>query len=572
MPLFDENSPSNYDAIVVGTGISGGWAAKELSEKGLKVLVLDRGRNVKHIQDYDTANLDPWDLPNNDKPSQEMLKDYPKQNRTGYTTRPSHVHWFVKDTEHPYEEKPDTRFDWIRGYQVGGRSIVWGRQSYRLSDLDFEANAKDGVGIDWPIRYKDLDKWYSYVERFAGISGRKEGLPHLPDGDFLPPMDLNVVEEALRDSIKSTFPERTLTIGRTAHLTATGEQYKNRNQCLSRNRCMRGCPLGAYFSSLSSTLPAAEATGNMTLRPDSIVTEVLYDSDTGRATGVKVVDRLTKETYEYTSKIVFLNASAIASTAILMQSKSDRFPNGMGNDSGELGHNIMDHHFRVVSYGRWDGHKDKYYMGRRPNGFYIPRFRNLGPSTKMKDFIRGYGFQGSASRENWQAQIAEMQIGASLKQDMQYPGTWRAGMNAFGEILPYHDNEMQLNYDKVDAWGQPLITFSTTLRENELNMRKDMAVTGAEMLEAAGFKDVGVSEDSYGIGLGIHEMGTARMGRDPKTSVLNRWNQIHSVPNVFVTDGACMTSAGCQNPSLTYMALTARAADYAVKELKKGNL
>lgn len=572
MPLFDENSPNDYDAIVVGTGISGGWAAKELTEKGLKVLVLDRGRNVKHIEDYHTANLDPWDLPNNDQPSQELLKDYPKQNRTGYTTRPSHVHWFVKDTEHPYQEKEGTRFDWIRGYQVGGRSIVWGRQSYRLSDLDFEANAKDGVAVDWPIRYKDVAPWYSYVERFAGISGRKEGLAHLPDGDFLPPMDLNVVEEKLRDSIKSTFPERTLTIGRTAHLTATGEQFKGRNACMSRNRCMRGCPLGAYFSSLSSTLPAAEATGNMTLRPDSIVTEVLYDEASGRARGVRVVDRLTKKDIEFTSKIVFLNASAIATTAILMQSKSDRFPDGLGNDSGELGHNIMDHHFRVVAHGRWDGHKDAYYKGRRANGFYIPRFRNISASTTMKDFVRGYGFQGSASRENWQAQIAEMKIGPALKESIQYPGTWRAGMNAFGEILPYHDNEMTLNYDLTDQWGQPQITFSTTLRENEMNMRKDMAVTGAEMLEAAGFKDVNVSVDSYGIGLGIHEMGTARMGRDPKTSVLNKWNQVHAVPNVFVTDGACMTSAGCQNPSLTYMALTARAADYAVKELKKGNL
>ncbi|MEZ5058195.1 MAG: GMC family oxidoreductase [Saprospiraceae bacterium] len=571
MPLFDDKSPMEYDAIVVGTGISGGWAAKELAEKGLKVLVLERGRNVNHVVDYKTMNDDPWDLPNNDRPTQEMLKDYPKQNRTGYTVRPSHVHWFVKDTEHPYEEKPDTRFDWIRGYHVGGRSIVWGRQSYRPSDLDFEANAKEGVGVDWPIRYKDLAPWYSYVEKFAGISGQAEGLPHLPDGEFLPPMEMNCVEKEMKKAIEEKFPERRMTIGRTAHITGDSP-FKNRGTCQSRDRCMRGCPYGAYFSSLASTLPAAEATGNMTLRPDSIVSEVIYDAEKGKASGVRVIDANTKEVYDFKSKIIFLNASAIASTAILMNSKSDRFPNGMGNDSGELGHNIMDHHFRVGASGKYDGFEDKYYKGRRPNGFYIPRFRNLDSKTKMKDFTRGYGFQGGASRENWAAGVAELGFGGQFKDGLFEPGGWRAGMTAFGEILPYHDNYMELNYDSLDAWGQPTVTFSTTIRENELNMRKDMAITAAEMMEAAGFKDVNTWDSGYGIGLGIHEMGTARMGLDPKTSVLNKWNQIHSVPNVFVTDGAAMTSAACQNPSLTYMALTARAANYAVEELKKMNL
>jgi choline dehydrogenase-like flavoprotein len=571
MSLFDENSPSDYDAIVVGTGISGGWAAKELSEKGLKVLVLERGRNVVHINDYTTANLDPWDLPNNDKPTQETLKDYEKQHRTGYVTKPSRVQWFVKDTDHPYYEKEGTRFDWIRGYHVGGRSLTWGRQSYRLSNLDFEANLRDGIAVDWPIRYEDLAPWYSHVEKFAGISGSKDKLRQLPDGEFLPPMELTCVEQELKKSIENAFPERNLIIARTAHIVGDSP-FGNRNTCQSRDRCMRGCPFGAYFSSVASTLPAAEATGNMTLRPHSIVSEVLYDKDKGRATGVRVIDAQTKKDYVFTSKIIFLNASAIHSTAILMNSKSDRFPEGMGNDSGELGHNIMDHHFRVKAEGDWDGHKDKYYKGRRPNGFYIPRFRNLDAKTKHPDFIRGYGFQGRATRESWEMGVAELGIGADFKNKLMKPGPWKAGMTAFGEILPYHDNEMTLNYDRLDAWGQPTITFSTTIRDNELSMPKDMAETGAEMLEAAGFKNVTTKDEGYGVGLGIHEMGTARMGRDPKTSVLNKWNQIHAVPNVFVTDGACMTSAACQNPSLTYMALTARAANYAVEELNRRNL
>lgn len=570
MPLFNENSPMEYDAIVVGTGISGGWAAKELTEKGLKTLVLERGRNVEHVKDYHTANMDPWDLPNNDRATPLMLKDYPKQHRTGYTTRPSHVHWFVKDTEHPYDEVEGSRFDWIRGYHVGGRSIVWGRQSYRWSDIDFEANAKDGVGVDWPIRYKDIAPWYSYVEKFAGISGRKEGLPQLPDGEFLKPMDLNVVEEKLRDGIKSTFKERTLTIGRTAHIT---EGTKGtRGTCLSRNRCMRGCPLGAYFSSNASTLPAAEATGKMTLRPGSVVHEVIYDDKLGKATGVRVIDSETKKTYEFKAKVIFLNASAIASTSILMQSKSKRFPNGMGNQSGELGHNIMDHHFQVGGSADVEGFEDIYYKGRRPNGFYIPRFRNIDKATKHKDFIRGYGFQGGASRQNWMRGVAEMKYGAEFKDSLYTPGEWNIGMNAFGEVLPYHDNKMELNYEKLDSWGLPTVTFDTKLKENELAMRKDMANTALEMLEAAGFKNVRSWDRGYGIGLGIHEMGTARMGNDPKTSVLNKWNQVHDCKNVFVTDGACMTSSACVNPSLTYMALTARAADFAVKELNKQNL
>ncbi len=570
MPLFDDKSPIEYDAIVVGTGISGGWAAKELCEKGIKTLVLDRGRNVRHVADYPTMNLDKWELPNHDKPSQEDLKDYEKQKRTGYTVTPSRRHFFVKDTEHPYQEVEGKRFDWIRGYHVGGRSLMWGRQSYRWSDIDFTANAREGIGVDWPIRYKDIAPWYSHVEKFVGISGSKEGLPQLPDGEFLPPMDLNCVEEKFRDAIKSTFPERTLTIGRSAHITKGN--IGSRGTCQSRNRCMRGCPYGAYFSSNSSTLPAAEATGNMTLRPDSIVHELIYDEKKEKVTGVRVIDRLTKKTYEFKARIIFLNASAIASTSILMQSKSKRFPNGLGNRSGELGHNIMDHHFHVGASADVEGFEDKYYKGRRPNGFYIPKFRNNDAATKHKNFLRGYGFQGGGSRENWMRGVAEMQIGGAFKDSLMQPGNWRIGMNGFGEVLPYHDNKLTLDYENLDDWGLPTVIFDTEIKENELEMRKDMQATAVEMMEAAGFKNVHGYENSYGVGLGIHEMGTARMGKDPKTSILNGWNQVHEAKNVFVTDGACMTSSACVNPSLTYMALTARAADYAVKELKKQNL
>ena len=478
----------------------------------------------------------------------------------------------MKDSEHPYEETEGTRFDWIRGYQVGGRSLVWGRQSYRWSPMDFEANARDGIAVDWPIRYDDLKPWYDYVERHAGISGQNEGLRQLPDGNLLDPMELNCVEQDLRNAISTNFKERLLTIGRTAHITSNPEKFGGRGKCQLRNRCMRGCPFGAYFSSNSSTLPAAEATGNMTLRPHSIAYEIIYDEAARKATGVRVIDAETKKTFDFKSKIIFCNASSIHSTAILMQSKSNRFPDGMGNESGELGHNIMDHHFQIGASADVEGFEDKYYKGRRPNGFYIPRFRNLpwDNSTK-KDYIRGYGFQGGANRSNWMRGVAEMGYGGQFKDDLFKPGPWNIGMNGFGEILPYHDNKMELTAE-TDQWGIPIIKFTTSLRENEMKMRKDMQATAVEMLEAAGYKNVRGWETSYGVGLGIHEMGTARMGKDPKTSVLNKWNQIHSVKNVFVTDGASMTSSACQNPSLTYMALTARAADYAVSELKKGNL
>ncbi|RCT53999.1 GMC oxidoreductase [Winogradskyella sp. KYW1333] len=566
----NKKNTTQYDAIVVGTGISGGWAAKELCEKGLKTLVLERGRMVKHIEDYPTANLDPWDLPNGDIPTQKDIKRQEKQHRTGYTTRPSRKHFFVDDVDHPYNE--DKRFDWMRGYHVGGRSLMWGRQSYRLSDIDFSANAKDGNGVDWPIRYKDLEKWYDYVEEYIGVSGENLGLEQLPDGKFLKPMELNCVETHLKDNISENYEDRVLTIGRTAHITEGTKPGQGRMNCQYRNRCMRGCPFGAYFSSNSSTLPAAEATGNMTLRPNSIVHEIIYDDTTKKATGVKVIDTETNEAIEFKAKVIFLCASAIASTYILMNSKSDRFPNGLGNDSGELGHNLMDHHFKAGAYGKFDGFHDKYYSGRRPNGIYIPRFRNLGGETDSNEFIRGYGYQGGASRQDWSDTVRELSYGKELKEAILKPGGWTMGLTGFGETLPYHENRMYLDYDKKDKWGLPTVTFDAEFKENELKMREDMIAQAMQMLEKAGFKDIEPMDSIGAPGLGIHEMGTARMGRDPKTSVLNKYNQVHSVKNVFVTDGAAMTSAGCQNPSLTYMALTARAAEHAANEFKKGNL
>lgn len=561
---------NSYDAIVVGTGISGGWAAKELCEKGLKTLVLERGPMIQHPIDYTTANMDKWDFKGGDKITQEIRKRQPKQSRTNYVNTESTTHFFVDDNVHPYNEVK--RFDWIRGYHVGGRSLLWGRQSYRMSDFDFEANAKDGVAVDWPIRYKDLAPWYSYVEKYVGISGEKLGLPHLPDSEFLPPMELNCAENELKEAVAKKFTDRVVTIGRVAHITQGTKPGLGRNSCQYRNRCRRGCPFGAYFSSNSSTLPAAAATGNMTLRPNSVVSEVLYDADTNRATGVRLIDAQTKEVIEYKAKVIFLCASTVASTSILMQSTSDRFPNGLGNDSGELGHNLMDHHFRLGATATVEGHEDKYYTGRRPNGIYIPRFRNIGGATNRKDFIRGYGYQGGANRGNWTEIVNEMAYGEDLKEAVMKPGGWRIGMTGFGETLPYHENKMYLDHSKKDQWGLPTVTFDAEIKENEKIMRKDMMVQAAEMLDAAGFKNISQYDKGYSMGLGIHEMGTARMGRDPKTSVLNKNNQLHAVPNVYVTDGSGMTSAGNQNPSLTYMALTARAADHAVKELKKMNL
>ncbi|MDQ2658375.1 MAG: GMC family oxidoreductase [Bacteroidota bacterium] len=568
---IDSVKQNSYDAIVVGTGISGGWAAKELTEKGLKTLVLERGRMIKHPDDYPTATMDPWQLENGDRPTQQILKEQPKQARTGYTVKPSTRHWFVNDLENPYTET--NRFDWMRGYHVGGRSITWGRQSYRFSDMDFEANVKDGIAIDWPVRYKDIAPWYDYVETFIGVSGQVEGLPQLPDGKFLPPMDMNCVEQHFKKSTKDKF-NRAVTIGRTAHITGplTHDKSPQRGSCQFRNLCSRGCPYGAYFSANSSTLPAAESTGNMTLRPNSIVYELIYDEQKGKATGVRVLDAETGAQEEFYARVIFLCASTFGSTFVMMNSISNRFPNGFGNDSGELGHNIMDHQLGVGAASAVDGFEDQYYSGRRANGIYIPRFRNIGKNDR--DYIRGFGYQGGASRQGWTSMVAELSIGAKLKEEVTKPGQWVMGIMGFGEILPYHENHVKINKGLKDKHGLPTLTFDAVFRDNEFKMRKDMANDAAEMLSAAGFKKVGTYDrkDDHAIGLGIHEMGTARMGKDPKTSVLNKWNQVHACKNVFVTDGSFMTSAACHNPSLGYMAFTARAADYAVNEMKKQNL
>lgn len=562
-------SAEEYDAIVVGSGISGGWAAKELTEKGLKTLVLERGRNVVHGDDYITEHQPPWEAEFRGMGDRKLFnEEYPYQLRSDVINEYNY-HFFVNDKENPYQTDEEDPFLWVRGYQVGGRSLTWGRQSYRWSEMDFEANAKEGIAIDWPIRYKDIAPWYDYVEEFIGVSGKEEGLPHLPDGIFLPPMNMNCVEQDAKKKIEDNFPERVMTIGRSAVLT---QPHKGRGACHYCGPCSRGCAVGAYFSSQSSTLPAARKTGNMTLRPNSIVHSIIYDKETQRAKGVRVIDRVSKESMEFYGKVVFLCASALGSTQIMLNSTSDVFPDGIANSSGVLGHYLMDHHFRVGASGQFEGYGDKYYHGNRPNGIYIPRFRNLNEETKMDSFTRGYGFQGGASRSSWQRGIEMEGFGKELKNKLKDPGQWSFGMTAFGEVLPDYDNHAKLHPEKKDQWGIPQLEIDASIGENEEKMREDMAVTAAEMLEAAGGKNVNPYFGEYLMGEGIHEMGTARMGRDPKTSVLNRHNQAHEVPNLFVTDGSCMTSAACQNPSLTYMALTARAVDYAVDELKKGNI
>jgi choline dehydrogenase-like flavoprotein len=555
-----------YDAIVIGSGISGGWAAKELTEKGLKTIMLERGRNIEHIKDYVNATKESWEFPHRGaKPTQQMLEDYPVLKRD-YPLNETVLDFWVKDKECPYTE--EKRFDWFRGYHVGGRSLMWGRQSYRFNKWDFEANAKEGIAVDWPIRYDDIAPWYSYAERFAGIQGTKDGLEVLPDGDFMPGMELNCVEKEVKKRLLDHYKgTRHIIIGRSANIT---QPHHNRTNCQYRNRCWRGCPFGAYFSTQSATLPAAMATGNLTLRPFSIVTKILYDKDTKKATGVEILDAETNQTYEYKAKIVFVCASSFNSTWVLMNSATDVWEGGLGSSSGELGHNVMDHHFRCGANGKVEGFSDKYVYGRRPTGVYVPRFRNI--YDDKRDYLRGFGYQGGASRGRG-VEIAEATIGADLKDALGVPSeNWNMGIMAFGEMLPYHENKISLDKTAKDKWGLPVLKMDVEIKENEKKMRVDMMNDAKEMLEAAGVKDVNTYDAGYAPGMGIHEMGTARMGRDPKTSVLNGNNQVWDAKNVFVTDGACMTSASCVNPSLTYMALTARAVDFAVKELKKGNL
>lgn len=554
-----------YDAIVVGSGISGGWAAKELTEKGLRVLLLERGRNVEHIKDYVNATKGPWQYPHRGGRTKAMEEQYPVLKRD-YPLNEKNLAFWVNDQESPYTEVK--RFDWYRGYQVGGRSLMWGRQSYRLGDLDFEANAKEGIAVDWPIRYAELAPWYDHVERHAGISGTRNGLPQLPDGQFQPAMPLNCGEELVAGRLQKLYDgRRHLIPGRTANAT---RKLEGREACQYRDACWLGCPYGGYFSTQSSTLPAAMKTGRLTLKPFQIVTEVLYDRDRKRATGVRALDAVTEQPTDYTAKVVFLCASTLNSTWLLLRSATDVWPGGLGSSSGELGHNLMDHHFRLGAEGTLEGLDDKYTYGRRPTGFYIPRYRNL--FGDKRDYVRGFGYQGSAGREGWSRAVSELGIGGAFKDAMSQPGDWTIGATAFGEMLPSHANMVSIDEAKKDKWGLPVLKIDCATGENERLMRRDMTADMAEMLEQTGVKNVRTYDAGYFPGQGIHEMGTARMGRDPKTSVLNAHNQVWDAPNVFVTDGACMTSAACQNPSLTYMALTARAADFAVSELNRRNL
>jgi choline dehydrogenase-like flavoprotein len=554
-----------FDAIVIGSGISGGWAAKELTEKGLKVLLLERGRNVEHIKDYVAADKEAWDYPYRGTRTQKMIEEYPVLSRD-YPLNETNLDFWVKDSECPYTEIK--RFDWFRGYHVGGRSLMWGRQSYRFNEMDFEANAKEGIAVDWPVRYAEIAPWYDYAERFAGISGNKDGLPQLPDGQFLPPMEMTCVEKDVAARLKEHYKgKRHMIIGRTANLTAP---HEGRVNCQFRNKCWLGCPFGAYFSTQSSTLPAAMKTGNLTLRPWSIVTQILYDKDAKKATGVEVLDAETNKTYTFKAKIIFLNASTLNSTWILMNSATDVWPDGLGSSSGALGHNLMDHHLGVGASGRMEGYEDKYTYGRRPNGIYIPRYRNY--AGDKRDYLRGFGYQGGGGREGWGREIKELTIGIGLKEALSEPGQWTMGIGGFGEILPYHENKVTLDKTKKDKWGLNVLAIDCELKENELKMRKDMMNDAVEMLTMAGVKDVQGWDGDGTPGRGIHEMGTARMGKDPKSSVLNKFNQVWDAPNVFVTDGSFMTSASCVNPSLTYMAFTARAVDHAISELNKQNL
>ncbi len=554
-----------YDAIVIGSGISGGWAAKELTGQGLKTLMLERGRNFEHVKDYHSASMNPWDFAHRGSETVQQRKDRPVISRGWGASEPIMDYW-ADEKDCPYTEiKP---FNWWRSYQLGGRSILWGRQSYRWSDLDFEANKKDGWAIDWPIRYRDLAPWYDHVEKHIGVSGSMEGLPQLPDGHFLPPMDMTCVEKVVAERIKAHFKgARRMIIGRSANLTVP---IAGRTRCQFRNRCWEGCPYGGYFSTQSSTLPPALATGKLTVRPFSIVTKILYDKYSRKAKGVEVLDSQTHKTYEFNAKVIFVNASALNSAWVLMNSATDLWPEGLGSSSGELGHNVMDHHYNLGASGIMEGFEDSYYYGRRPNGIYIPRFANLFGDRRA--YLRGFGYQGGGNREDWSRDIAELSVGAQLKEALTEPGAWSVGIGGFGELLPYHENKISLDKNRRDKWGLPVLSMDAEIKENEYKMRKDIVSEAIAMLEAAGVQQVKGHDKGHQVGDGIHEMGTARMGRDPKTSVLNEHNQVWDAKNVFVTDGACMVSSACQNPSLTYMALTARAAAYAVDQLKKGNI
>ena len=559
-------SETEFDAIVVGTGMSGGMAIKELTERGLRTLALERGRDVRHGVDYTTEHQPPWAFEGRGRvPEATLARDYPVQRRTHIFSEATR-HFFAKDTDNPIVE--ETPYSWIQTNVVGGRSLLWARQSYRWSPMDFTANRDDGHGVDWPIRYEDLAPWYAHVERFIGISGSVEGLPQLPDSEFLPPMAMNAVERTARDRIEATWPERRVIIGRAAVLT---QPHNGRAACHYCGPCERGCSTASYYSTNGVALPAAQATGHLTLKPDSLVESVLYDSKAGRASGVRVIDTASGAVTEYRARVVFLCASALGTARIMLNSKSEAFPTGIANSSGALGHYLMDHHCRVGANANMPGFEDRYYQGRRPNGIYIPRFRNLEAGQRTAGFLRGYGIQGSAQRSDWNRGAYQPGIGEAFKASLRDPGGWNMGLQAFGETLPRYENHCRLDDEVTDAWGIPALRVHHLRDDNDRAMRDDMERTTVELLEAAGMEDIRPwRNDDDPPGGNNHEMGTARMGRDPETSVLNGYNQCHDVPNLFVTDAACMTSSACQNPSLTFLALTARASAWAVEQLKQG--
>lgn len=560
-------SPNSFDAIVIGSGMTGGWAAKELTEKGLRTLVLEAGRPIVPEKDY-VEHIPPWNMSfRGMRDRKKLLREQPIQSHC-YACEETNAQFFIKDTEHPYTTDPGKPFRWIRGRQVGGRSIVWGRQCYRWSDLDFTANLREGIAVDWPIRYADLAPWYEYVEDFIGISGEALGLPQLPDGKFLPPMQLNCAEYAVKRAIEKNFgSERKLTIGRVAVLTQT---HRGRAACHYCGPCHRGCITLSYFSSVNATLPAAEKTGRLTLRPFSTVHSLTFDSKTRRISGVRVIDSQTRASLEFKAPLYFLCASALESTRILLNSATPEFSAGLANSSGELGHNLMDHIKGGGAKGIIAGYEDRHSFGNRPNIAYLPRFRNV----KEKDaaFLRGYGLQAEGERQDWGRGASNVAFGAEFKRKISEPGPWEFAFEGYGECLPNHDNFVEIDKNTVDAWGIPSLKIHCAFGENELAIRRDMAMTAAEMLSAAGARGIEPYTDDDPPGFSSHEMGTARMGRDPKTSVLNAWNQSHDIKNLFITDGGCMTSSSCVNPSLTYMALTARACDYAVSQMKRGEL
>jgi choline dehydrogenase-like flavoprotein len=572
---YIKSSPEPFDAIVVGSGITGGWAAKELTERGLKTLMVERGRPVEHVKDYIGEGKDPWTMPNRGLVDAKVAEEQYAIQRQCYAFDEHTRQFFNNDRDMPYSTPDGRPFSWIRGNQVGGKSLMWARQSYRWSDLDFEANLKDGHGTDWPIRYADLAPWYSHVERHVGISGAKEGLAVLPDGEFLPAFEFNAVELALKQRFDAKYAPARMIMGRTANLSAPGpaQLAQGRGQCQARSQCHRGCSFGAYFSTQSSTLPAALATGRLSIAANSIVHSVLYDPKTNRATGVRVIDAVTMETRDYHARVVMLCASTLASTAILLNSTSAAFPTGLANSSGVLGHYLTDHLWAAGASGRVEGFENAYYRGRRPTAPYIPRFRNV--VDRHPDFVRGYALAGGASREGWQSLAGKPGFGKDYKAMIRHPGAWYFGLHGQGEMLPRFENMVSLHPTKKDKWGMPLLHIDVSHGDNDRKMRQDMADTAANILEDLGLKDVKRSmatEEEYPPGLAIHEMGTARMGRDPRTSVLNGFNQAHDVPNLFVTDGASMASGAWQNPSLTFMALTARASSHAVEELKAGRI